>query len=330
MESANGEVDIAILVQERDELKEHCFRLNSEVTEHCEHITRLTADLTRLTANLRFAPGHFYSPIVDVSDPVVIQAARAPRPICDEGGITLVREAMEAFCERLARHHALFPFGRDPQPGFRFFYGNPAFGAHDAVALFSMLLEYRPRRVVEVGSGYSSCLLLDTNERFFDGKLELTMIDPALEEIQTKMPFGDTAGAELIPEKVQEVPLSVFRKLDANDILFLDSSHVAKTASDVNHYLFEILPVIAPGVLVHIHDIVYPFEYPAEWILEEKRSWNEAYAVRAFLQYNLEFPIVYWTNYAAQAFPDKVRALMPMAMENEGGSMWLQRRNPGA
>jgi hypothetical protein len=318
-QTAIGESDLAQLIQERDELKGHCLRLNAEVEEHCLHITKLNA-------NLGFPPGHFYSPVVDVTDPHVVEAVAKPKPLRDSDGIHIDRAAIEAFCGRLARHHSLFPFPREAQPGFRFFYNNPAFGAHDAASLFSMLLEFRPQRVIEVGSGYSSCLTLDTNDRFLDGKLQLTLIDPALDEISSRIPLGDTGGAELIPRKVQDVPLSTFERLEKNDILFLDSSHVAKTASDVNYYLFEILPALADGVLIHIHDMAYPFEYPAEWVLEHKRSWNEAYFVRAFLQYNGAFEIVYWTNFATQVFPDTLRRLMPLALENGGGSLWLQKR----
>jgi predicted O-methyltransferase YrrM len=324
--------DLAHLIQERDELKVHCLRMDGEAEEHRLHIARLNAHVAQLTAHIEqltasapFPPGHFYSPVVDVNDQLVVQAVREPRPVRDPSGIHIDQQAMEAFCEQLARHYPLFPFPRKPQAGFSFFYDNPEYGANDAVTLFSILLEYRPRRVIEVGSGYSSCLILDTIDRFFDGKLQLTLIDPALEEIRLRIPFGDTGGAELIPAKLQDVPVSVFEGLRENDILFLDSSHVAKTASDVNYYLFEILPALAPGVLIHIHDILHPFEYPEQWVLEEKRSWNEVYAVRAFLQYNREFPILYWTSFATRIFPEKLWALMPLTQENPGGSLWLRK-----
>lgn len=311
------EVDVARLVQERDELKAHCLRLAGEVD--CLRIAQLNA-------SLGFPPGHFYSPVVDVGDPHVVRSVRDPQPIRDSAGIHMDQPGMEALCERLARHLPHFPFTRERQAGFRFFYDNPAFGAHDAAVLFSMLLEYRPRRVVEVGSGYSSCLMLDTSERFLDGKLQLTLIDPTLKEIRARFPLGSARGVEMIPVKVQDAPISVFESLRENDILFLDSSHVAKCGSDVNYYLFEILPFLAPGVLIHIHDILYPFEYPEQWVLEGKRSWNEAYAVRAFLQYNREFTILYWTSFATHVFPEKLWALMPIAKENPGGSLWLRTR----
>lgn len=227
--------------------------------------------------------------------------------------------------KRLAEHHRHFSFPRHREAGYRFYFDNPFFGCYDASILFSMLLEFRPRRIVEVGCGHSSCLLVDTNERFFDGALELTLIDPYLDNVKELFGNWDARSARLIGSPVQDVALDLFERLEENDILFLDSSHVGKTGSDVNYFLFEILPVLKPGVLVHIHDVLYPFEYLEEWVLKEKRSWNEAYLLRAFLQYNSAFDIVYWSNFAWRRLREDLARLMPLCLENEGGSIWLKR-----
>jgi len=232
---------------------------------------------------------------------------------------------MTSLMKRLAEQHRHFPFPRHQENGFRFYFDNPFFGCHDASVLFSMLLEFRPRRVIEVGCGHSSCLLLDTNERFFGGALELTMIDPALDDLKSMFEPSGATNTRLFADRLQNVPREVFERLEENDILFLDSSHVSKTGSDVNYYLFEILPALKPGVLAHVHDILYPFEYVEEWVLGEKRSWNEAYALHAFLQYNAAFEIVYWNNFASHRLRDDLAKLMPLCLENEGGSIWLRR-----
>ena len=280
-------------------------------------------ELRRQLASVGYPPGHFYSPNVDVSDPLVQQAVhnrtRAALPL----GIALDAAEMLKTMRRLSAHHSSFTFPRRQQPGWRFYFDNPFFGPHDASILFSMLLEFRPQRVIEVGCGHSSALLLDTSDRFFNGALDLTFIDPSLDRVQQSWGIHH---ARLVQERLQNVALETFPALDANDILFLDSSHVAKTGSDVNHYLFEILPRLKPGVLIHIHDILYPFEYPAEWVLNEKRGWNEAYALRAFLQYNSAFEVVYWNNFASHFLRDQLAALMPLCLENEGGSIWLRKR----
>ena len=295
------------LSAERDELRERCSLLEA------------------LLSNTGYPPGHFYSPVVDVQDPHAIGAVRgriaAPLP----AGVTLNVEQMKERMARLAALHRQFPFPRHREAGFRFYFDNPFFGCHDASILFSMLLEFRPRRVVEVGCGHSSCLFLDTSERFLDHKLDLTFIDPSLGERGDI--FGDqgAADARLISLPVQNVPLDVFSRLAENDILFIDSSHVAKTGSDVNHLFFQILPILKPGVLIHVHDILYPFEYLEEWVLRDKRSWNEAYFLQAFLQYNAAFEILYWNNFTSHKMREDLACLMPLCLENEGGSIWLRR-----
>jgi len=297
---------IQALIAERDELKLQCERLQ------------------KLLANVGFPPGHFYSPVVDGSDPHVIEAVRVRTDAPLPPGIRLNPDEMALRIERWLQHP--FPFPRNKSPEYRFYFDNPFFGCHDASALFSVLMEFQPRRVVEVGCGFSSNLLLDANERFFDGRLDLTLIDPSLDQLKTQFDRLDSSNARLLNQKLQDVPLAVFERLERNDILFVDSSHVSKTGSDVNHYLFQIVPRLKPGVVVHIHDILYPFEYLQEWVLDEKRNWNEAYLIHAFLLFNSTYEIVYWANFASHRLRDTLARRMPLCLENEGGSLWLQRR----
>jgi hypothetical protein len=190
-----------------------------------------------------------------------------------------------------------------------------------------MLLEYRPRAVIEVGCGFSSRLLLDTRDQFPGNPTNVTMIDPNLGALLPSLSAPRDNCIQLMRRRLQDVPLSTFEQLEENDILFLDSSHVCKTGSDVHFYLFEIFDRLKPGVLIHIHDILYPFEYPETWVLREKRSWNEAYVLRAFLQYNSRFGILYWNDYAYHRLQDNLRALMPIRVDNEGGSIWLRKKS---
>lgn len=167
--------------------------------------------------------------------------------------------------------------------------------------------------------------MLDTNDQFFAGGINLTFIDPQLDTLVSQFEPQGPGTATLLRRRVQDIPIESFDQLEANDILFIDSSHVSKTGSDVNYYLFEIMPRLKPGVLIHIHDILYPFEYLEEWIIGDKRSWNEAYIVKAFLQYNESFEILYWNNFVFHRFTNDLARLMPRCMENEGGSLWLRR-----
>lgn len=273
-----------------------------------------------------YPPGHFYSPIVDVQDAHAIRAVRGRVTSPLPQGIALDTDRMVALTHRLAAHHSLFPFPRHHDHHHRFFFDNSFFGCHDASVYFSMLLEFRPHRVIEVGCGHSTALLLDTNKQFFNDSIATTFIDPSLAELLPPLERNDKPAPKLLPLRLQDVPVEIFTELETDDILFIDSSHVSKTGSDVNHYLFEILPRLKPGVLIHIHDILYPFEYLDSWVLDEGRSWNEAYALKAFLQFNSSFEIVYWSNFVYHRLPELLRTLMPLCLENEGGSIWLRKR----
>jgi hypothetical protein len=118
--------------------------------------------------------------------------------------------------------------------------------------------------------------------------------------------------------------LAQFENLDENDVLFIDSSHVAKIGSDVNFLMFEVLPRLKPGVIIHLHDIFWPFEYPQSWI-DEGRAWNEAYLIRAFLQFNEAFEVLLFNSYLGQRQGDLVRGIMPRFMRTTGASLWLRK-----
>jgi hypothetical protein len=132
------------------------------------------------------------------------------------------------------------------------------------------------------------------------------------------------ARHELIESDVQDVPLTRFEGLEANDVLFIDSSHVIKAGSDVVFLLSQVLPSLRPGVLIHFHDIFWPFEYPEEW-LRGGRAWNEAYALRAFLQFNSRFEIVFFNSYLGIHEADALRFHLPLFLRNPGGSIWLRK-----
>ena len=129
---------------------------------------------------------------------------------------------------------------------------------------------------------------------------------------------------KVIEKAVQEVELELFQTLDAGDILFVDSSHVVKIGSDVAHIIFEILPRLKPGVIVHFHDVFYSFEYPKEWV-KEGRAWNEDYFLRAFLQYNSVFQILYFNSFMGQFYQNELERKMPLCLRNTGGSLWMKK-----
>lgn len=269
-------------------------------------------------------PGHFYSPIPSVEE-VARDAARifAPPPRCVPG-IDLREAAQLALLERFVPFYAEIPFAPEQTPGLRYRFENGAYSYADAIMLYCMLRHAQPKRVIEIGSGHSSAAALDTSERFFDNRIETAFVEPYPDLLLSLLKPGDAERIEIIPKRLQDVPTALFSRLEANDVLFIDSTHVGKIGSDVNIIFAEILPALRPGVLVHFHDIFYPFEYPRYWI-DEGRAWNEAYMLRCFLQYNSAFRVELWNHYLAEFNRPWFEQHMPLCLKNTGASLWLRR-----
>ena len=138
---------------------------------------------------------------------------------------------------------------------------------------------------------------------------------------------GVPGVTRLLRTRVQEVPLQLFETLAPGDVLFIDSSHVAKTGSDVNTLLFDVLPRLTPGVRIHVHDIFLPHDYPKPWALEDNRSWNEQYVVRALLMFSSGFRVIFGSSYGFWRFPAEVRAALahPRGVACGGSSLWVER-----
>ena len=274
-----------------------------------------------MTVSLFAPPGHYASPIVDpaqaLGDEARLYAGTTP------ADIDLDTQAQLALCWALAPYCA--DWNARGNRGRRYRPDNDQFGPCDAALLHAMLAHFRPAHVVEVGCGFSSAVMFDTREQRHL-PTELHFIDPHRERFDGLLLPGDVERCRFLHTRVQDVPRMAFAALAPGDVLFIDSSHVSKTGSDVNHLLFEVLPRLAPGVLVHIHDIFHGFEYPREWVLVENRSWNELYLVRAFLMNNRDWEIVLFADHLRTLYPDVFGVCVPQAAFHRGGSLWLRRR----
>ena len=269
-------------------------------------------------------PGHFYSPMPsqdDVNRDAVRLFGPPGRTI---PGIELNEVKQLALLEEIKRYYRDLSFPVHKSHGRRYFYENPMYGYSDAIFLYGMIRHADPKRIVEVGSGHSSCAMLDTIDLHLDRQVEATFIEPYPDRLLSLLRSEDLGRVKILTERVQDVGLDPFLALDRNDILFIDSSHAMKIGSDVNYLLGEILPRLRPGVYVHFHDIFYPFEYPEEWV-SEGRAWNEAYALRAFLAFNEAFEIVLFNTYLERFHREMFERDMPLCLLNEGGSIWLRR-----
>jgi hypothetical protein len=267
-----------------------------------------------------YPPGHFYSPI-PARDEVNASLQIRDRTLSD---VDLNKEEQFKRLQEFHKFYGDLPFTHEPSQITRYYYNQTIFCFADAIFLYSFLRQNRPRRIIEVGSGFSSAVILDTIERFFDKPPDFTMIEPYPLTLKRILRPADRDKVRLIENKVQNVPLQTFSDLHAGDLLFIDSSHVVKCGSDVQFLLFEVLPRIEPGVFVHFHDVFDGFEYPENW-LEQGWYWNEVYFLRAFLAYNSAWEISFFNNYACKVFKDFLAEKMPLCLRNPGGSLYLRR-----
>lgn len=291
--------------------------------------------LTAGTAILReppwAAPGHFYSPVPGNADTdralrhrahELETAAHAGLP-----GIDLNADGQRILFKELAATFADLPTSAEvaAAEGWRYRPDNSMYGLADAAVYHGILRRFPPRRIVEVGSGFSSAIALDTADRFLpDADPKFTFIEPYPDRLLRLLGPRDRERCTLIRRPLQEAGPEPFEELEAGDILFIDSSHVGKAGSDVNLLFFEILPRLADGVLVHVHDILWPFEYPEPW-LRQRRGWTEAYLLRAFLTFNSAFSIELFNAWLWHSEPELVREALPAAAGQLPGGIWLRK-----
>ena len=277
---------------------------------------------------LRVKNGHYYSPVPSIKELERDAPRIFDRSLRSLAGVELNQVDQLALLTKFATFYKEQPFSETPRDEVRYFFDNYWYGRADALFLYSIIRLFRPSRIVEIGSGFSSAVMLDTNERFMDRSMRLTFIEPDSARLRKLLREKDYNQVTIIEQRIQDVDSGMVDQLAANDILFVDSSHVSKAGSDLNHIVFELLPRLAPGVLVHFHDVPYPFEYPQEWFALGV-SWNEAYILRAFLQYNTQFPIRFWNDFMMKFHAEAIQELMPLCADppafGVGGSLWLQR-----
>jgi len=272
--------------------------------------------------------GHFYSPVVDPADLLPKASAIWAEDAPQIPGIDFNCKAHEMvlkqwFPEHISKYD--YPEVLDEHHDDKQFYTrNSQFSWLDARTLFVFLNQVKPSRMIEVGCGYSSLLTADVNHRFLDNTCNFQCIEPYPREF---LLAGVAGMSELIVQQVQDTPLTIYESLEKGDILFIDSSHVCKTGSDVNFLYFEVLPRLQSGVLIHVHDIFLPLEYPREWILDDNRSWNEQYLLRALLMYSDAFQVFFGCRYAHYKYPELVTQalLLPSGPGFGGGSFWFTK-----
>jgi hypothetical protein len=207
-----------------------------------------------------------------------------------------------------------------------FGYENGMYEHGDADMLYNMIRVYKPARIIEIGSGQSTLmarLAIEVNVSVDSSySCQHICIEPY------EMSWLEEIGIDIIRERVEQVKLSTFDVLQANDVLFIDSSHVIRPYGDVLREMNEIIPRVASKVMIHVHDIFTPHDYPEPWLRSQRRLWNEQYLLEAFLAYNSSYKIVCAMSWLKHKHFDAVAAACPMLTVNpnaEPGAFWFTK-----
>jgi hypothetical protein len=204
--------------------------------------------------------------------------------------------------------------------GFRF--GNGSFESGDAEFLYQFIRSTRPRRIIEIGSGYSTKvarLALERNRSEGDDAAVHTCIEPY------EMPWLETLGVEVLRRKVEDCDLEMFQALGQGDLLFIDSSHMIRPQGDVLQEYLAIIPSLRPGVYVHVHDVFTPRDYLEEWVAGDVLFWNEQYLMEALLSGSSRYRVVAAINFLKRHNYEALKRVCPYLDEQrEPGSFYFQ------
>lgn len=273
-----------------------------------------------------YSPGHFHSPIPSREEvaEVVARSRTKPTGKGELPGISLNGEKQLELLKIFEAFYKDLPFPEEQTEGCRYYYRRSPYPYPDAIFLYSFLRYAKPKQIIEVGSGFSSAVILDTVDRFFPQPPKITFIEPYPVNLKRLLRPEDTKRVTVVTERVQKTPVELFASLNSGDLLFIDSSHVVKCGSDLSFLFFDVLPRLRVGVYVHFHDIWLSFEYPEEWLLNGW-YWNEAYFLRAFLSNNNAWEICFFNNYVRTVSEDFLAAKMPLCLKDVGGSLYIRK-----
>lgn len=280
-------------------------------------------------------PVHYYSPIPDTRE-IMARTHEIFESNRKMTGLSMNEEKQKVFLEEvIAKYSKEVDFNTSVEPWEqqrKFSYHNAPFKNKDAEAYYSIIRHFEPNTIIEIGGGGTTILAAQAirKNKSEGHETKLICIEPYPVEVQNGAPYltEEIDCLEcLVRKELQQVPLMFFEALSKNDILFIDSSHVAKIGSDVLYEILEILPILKPGVLIHFHDIFFPREYHKDWILKNNNFfWNEMYILHAFLLFNNSFEVIFGSSYMHHMYPDLVKKSLPYVDDQEsGGSFWIQK-----
>jgi Methyltransferase domain len=261
----------------------------------------------------------YYSPLPDVNR---LHGRAWDDPAALRGVELRIPEAL-ALLEELRPWTAEFAARVQGDEGFPL--GNGAYGSVDAEVLYALLRRERPARVVELGSGASSHVIWAAQRaNAADGApFQHRIFDPYPFQAN---PLGPVIGPTVAPVRSEDIDAAEIMALESGDFLFVDTTHTVKTGGDVTRIVLDLLPQVAPGVLIHFHDVFLPYEYPAAWVLHERRAWAEQYLLQAFLSFNQAFEVIFPACAVVRADPEAVAQAIPSFTPGVlPGAFWVRR-----
>lgn len=275
---------------------------------------------------VHIVPNHFHGPVPDTSQ----LDERIWLSKSELSGINMNEEKqlqlLGEFKAEFKNEYDAFPIEK-PAASNRFYLTNGMFESVDAEVLYCMIRRFKPKRIIEIGSGYSTLLAAEAilkNQHENNIGCELQAIEPYPNETLTA---GFAGLSKLITKKVEDVGFWEFKQLSENDILFIDSSHVLKIGSDVKYEYLEILPSLNKGVVVCVHDIFLPAEYHKEWVLKRHFFWNEQYLLQGFLAFNESFEVLFANSFLHLNYPEKLKEAFASYRKEDcwPGCFWIRR-----
>lgn len=272
---------------------------------------------------------HFYSPIPDTR---VLRGKKIFEKETELVGVDLNVEGQLNLLENVFpkfRMECDFPLNKTYIP-HEYYINNGEFGLISAAVLHCMIRHFVPRTIIEVGSGHSTYVsarasIMNQSHGYLT---KLISIEPYPNQVLKK---GFPGLAELIQKKVEEVDIIFLSQLEDRDILFIDSSHVVRIGGDVNFIYLDMLPRLKKGVVVHIHDIFFPKDYPEDWVIRKRNFWTEQYLLQAFLTYNNQFEVLWCGSYMYLKYPEGLQSTFPPPKGMEirenyfSSSFWMRK-----
>jgi len=265
---------------------------------------------------------HYYQPLINPAK----HLKKSPGEDRKLRGVDLNVSEQLSLLSEFHYNNELEKFPLTKTEKLEYYYSNGSYESGDSEYLYSMVRHFKPNRIIEIGSGNSTLMVRNAIDKNRQDDINYQCRHICIEPYE--MPWLETLGIELIRKKIEDLDPSFFQQLEANDVLFIDSSHVIRPQGDVLFEYLEVLPILKSGVIVHIHDIFTPKDYPTEWMFKEHRLWNEQYLLEAFLTFNLQYKIIGALNYLAHNYYEQLSNKCPIfskQVDREPGAFWIRK-----